>query len=115
MKTYQLELGFVSAILLSVWYFNEPNMQEFIGTLAVIFTFCYVQVATRLDEKSTKESLPCSHWLTKYLFIKETLWLIYFIVFLKAWSAAIGVCLFLLYPFWRKSYHVGKIIKDKLF
>jgi hypothetical protein len=52
MKTWIKELLFVSSILIGVWIFNGHDKVEILGTLAVIFTFCFVQVATRLDEGS---------------------------------------------------------------
>lgn len=107
-RTWFWELFVVILVLGSVWLYNTATLQEFVGTLAVIITFCYVQVATRLDEASVRTEshyVSCRAWLLRYFFLKETCWLTYFAIFLQAWSAAIGVVVFLIYPLWRK-YHI---------
>jgi len=106
MKTWVKELLFVTLVLSGVWVGTGMKPVELIGTSAVIFTFCFVQVATRLDEASEKDPnaayrVHCRKWLTRYLVIKESLWFWYFSV-MGAWSALVGVTIFLLYPFWRK-------------
>lgn len=53
------------------------------------------------------------HWKLKwYLVSKEIWWLIYF-VYLGAWSALVGVGLFLLYPLWRHWYRSKWPVEEK--
>lgn len=47
--------------------------------------------------------VDCHHWARRYLVSKEICWLIYFVM-LGAWSALVGVGVFLLYPVWRHYY-----------
>lgn len=108
MKTWISELLFVITILTCVLAYNGINGPEIFGTLAVITTFCYVQVATRLDESirnkqdhDSGHEVHCRAWLTRYLLLKEILWCAYFSL-LGAWSALFGVAIFIAYPFWRK-------------
>lgn len=53
------------------------------------------------------------HWKLKwYLVSKEICWLGYF-VYLGAWSALVGVVLFLLYPLWRHWYRSKWPVEEK--
>ncbi len=45
----------------------------------------------------------CHRWLTRYLVGKEFCWLAYFVI-LGAYSALVGVGIFLAYPIWRHQY-----------
>jgi hypothetical protein len=45
--------------------------------------------------------VECHRWLTRYFLAKEVVWLTYF-VWLGAWSALVGVGVFLVYPIWRR-------------
>lgn len=87
---------------------------EFVGAAAVTLTFTHAQVADRLaeaernksslygaDSAINEHSVHCHAWLTRYLVTKEILWCVYFVV-LGAWSALVGVAVFLAYPLWRK-------------
>lgn len=90
------------------------HLVEWIGVLAVFFNFGYVSVADRLEqaEKSRVERgepamVECYPKLQRYLYAKEILWTVYFVM-LQAWSALAGVGLFLVYPYWRqvwRKYH----------
>lgn len=44
--------------------------------------------------------VECHRWLARYHVGKELLWLAYFVA-MGAWSALVGVFVFLLYPLWR--------------
>lgn len=48
--------------------------------------------------------VECYRWLQRYFIGKELCWLVYF-VWLGAWSALVGVFIFMLYPLWRR-YHL---------
>jgi hypothetical protein len=87
---------------------------EWIGVFAVFLNFGHVSVADRLAESQShkvsqgnKADIECYYKLQYYYYGKELLWLIYFVT-LGAWSALIGVILFLLYTPWRRlwrKYH----------
>jgi len=47
--------------------------------------------------------VDCHHWARRYLVGKEICWLIYFVV-LGAYTALVGVAVFLAYPIWRHQY-----------
>ena len=51
--------------------------------------------------------VECHRWLARYHVGKELVWLVYF-VWLGAWSALVGVGIFLLYPLWRKFHLRGR-------
>lgn len=95
-------------MLSAVVYFSDKGPAEWIGSLAVFLTFMHIQIADRLAEAEEKRgatnlSVEC-HWKLKwYLISKEACWLAYF-VSLGAWSALVGVGVFLLYPAWRHWY-----------
>lgn len=101
-KTYIKELAAVTVVLSIVWAASGCKPIAALGTLAVILTFCYVQVATRMDEKTQKETgrVSCQKLLAPYLVAKETCWLIYF-WYLGSYSALVGVSIFLAYPWYR--------------
>lgn len=105
LHTWHKELIFVFLILSFVWAISGFGSIEALGAAAVIFTFCHTQVAFRLEEKQkipdNPHKLSCYHWQSRYFLIKELCWLGYFIV-LGAWSALVGVFLFLVYPLWRR-------------
>lgn len=112
MRTWVKELIAVALALLAVLAAKGLSTKEVIGTLAVLLAFCHVQVATRLDESAEQkegarhsseasQGVRCRVWLERYLLAKEMLWLVYFVL-LGAYSALVGVAVFLLYPFWRR-------------
>jgi len=118
MKTWVKEILFVIAALTATWAFSGTKPVEVLGTIAVILTFCYVQVATRLDEQMARcesdenksHEIHCRVWLNRYLVMKEAMWCIYF-VYLGGWSALVGVVIFLLYPLWRNFHNGRKVSK----
>jgi len=100
----------VFVLLAIVTIFAGNTLVEWIGTFAVLFTFKHVSVANRLEEREAlrvkhtgKPEIECYKRLTQYLVTKEILWFAYFIL-LGAYSALVGVFVFLLYPVWRKWY-----------
>lgn len=54
-------------------------------------------------EQRLVNHVECYRWLRRYLVAKELCWLSYFVM-LSAWSALVGVGVFLLYPAWRHYY-----------
>ncbi len=108
MKTWQFEMLFVALCLFVVVFVsgNYGNPIEWIGSCAVLLTFGHAQVADRLAEKAAQyealgqESIDCHLWARRYWVMKEMLWLVYFVL-LQAYSALVGVGVFLAYPIWR--------------
>ena len=114
MKTWHYEFLFVAVVLATVaacaQAFLGKGLIEWVGALAVLLTFAHVQVADRLAEQAAKEeqaqgdaTVDCHRWARRYLVGKEICWLIYFVV-LGAYSALVGVAVFLAYPIWRHQY-----------
>lgn len=106
-KTWVYEFLVVLVILVTVALITKKGLIEWLGVFAVLVTFGHTQIADRLHEREAfrykidkNVEVEC-HWkLNWYFYIKETLWFIYF-VFLGAYSALVGVFIFLLYPLWR--------------
>lgn len=117
LKTYQLEQLFVGLVLIVAALITQRGLIEWVGVIAVFLNFGHVSVADRLreaEEKRRERSEPvmveCYHKLDYYYFSKEIFWLLYFVL-LGAWSALVGVGLFLCYGPWRKiyrKYHKGE-------
>ncbi|HEY8191595.1 MAG TPA: hypothetical protein VIG74_04155 [Alphaproteobacteria bacterium] len=104
--TWQIEAAVVGVSLLAVIALSGGRWVEYIGAAAVFFTFMHAQVTDRMAEQQAvlpQPTVQCWRWAQRYFFIKEVLWLVYFML-LHAWSALLGVGLFLLYPAWRKYY-----------
>ncbi|MFT5280654.1 MAG: putative membrane protein [Flavobacteriaceae bacterium] len=126
-KTYHIENFFVLFILLTVRFISGGFSLDFstitlsnqdfiiwiadwIALCAVYFTFVHASIAERMyeaEEKNTKENkennVECFYKLKKAYYSKEILWLITFTL-LSAWSALVGVFIFLLFPIWRKAW-----------
>jgi hypothetical protein len=104
--TWQIEAAVVGVSLLMVVVFSGGKSVEYLGAVAVFFTFMHAQVGMYMADAQREMPTPavqCWRWAQRYFFIKEVLWLGYFVL-LHAWSALAGVALFLLYPAWRKYY-----------
>ena len=104
LRTWHLELAVVATVLLTVAAISRGGWVEFVGAVAVILSFAHAQVADRLAEREAARDLvgvSCHRWASRYLFGKETLWLVYFIAH-ASWSALAGVGLFLIYTPWRR-------------
>lgn len=107
-KTWHIESLFVLVILSAVALISGKGKIEFIGVAAVFFTFMHASVAERLSEAENKRHLDgeviyvdCHRKLPVYFYIKEICWLTYFAL-IGAWSAIVGVFIFMAYPLWRK-------------
>lgn len=112
MKMWQKEALAVASILFLVVIFTGAKPIEYVGSLAVLFTFMHAQVGFRFSEAAQNNAdsptiVSCHRWSTRYFMAKEALWFVYFFA-LGAWSALVGVGVFLAYPFWRKHYRLKR-------
>lgn len=100
--------------LLLVFILTGHSWNELIGATAVLFTFGHASVGFRLEEAQAllaqnqgKATVECYKKMHTYFLLKECCWLVYFIT-LGAYSALVGVGIFLLYARWRsawRTYH----------
>ena len=84
----------------------DPSLVNAVAGIAVLFTFQYMTVSYRLMETQDKQeevTVACYKILPKYLWAKEMLWVLVFLL-TGAHTAIVGNVLFLLYPFWRRVY-----------
>lgn len=105
-KTWHYEATIVLLILCLTVYLSGNQLIEYLGALAVFFTFMLIEIQDRTNEKEALKAVPdneCYHLAPYYLYLKELLWISYFIC-KGAHSAIIGSVIFLLYPWWRKAY-----------
>lgn len=103
-----VEAGVVAAILIVVALVHNRPI-EWIGSVAVLASFLHGQVADRMAAKEAARPIPgtdCHRWSLRYYVGKEVLWFAYFGL-IGAWSALIGVVVFLAYPVWR-GWWVGR-------
>jgi len=107
MKTYNKERLFVLIVLLLPLIFNSTYI-ELLSAIAIWVTFQHHQVASRMQEKQNRDnpSVGCHKKLNLYFYIKEILWVIFYIL-IEAYSGIIGSIIFLLYPRWR-NYHLQR-------
>lgn len=118
---FHIEDIFVALVLIGTALFFGENYIEWIGVLAVFMAFKHTVVAFRLEDtvQTMERHAHISHPKNRQaqlFYTKEILWFIYFVL-LGAWSALVGVILFLLYPFWhkaRKKYHTGTKHKQEV-
>jgi hypothetical protein len=110
LKTYHLEQVFVAIILIITALITQRGLVEWVGVIAVFLNFGHVTVAERLREAEAMRHarnepvvVDCYKKLDYYYFGKELFWLVYFIM-LGAWSALVGIGIFLLYRPWREMY-----------
>lgn len=93
--------------LVAAWDLSgTPALAQFLGAIAVFFTFRHVSVANRLEEaqdRSDVKTVDCYKKLTHFLVIKEILWVAVFSL-TGAWTALAGIPIFLFYPVWRRYY-----------
>lgn len=116
-RTWQIESAFVLLVLALTALLSGRGRIEWIGVVAVWFTFMHASVSNRLEEMEAKRvqesgliSVDCYRWSTRYLFLKEVCWLSYFLL-LGAWSALVGTAIFLAYSPWRRlwrKHHVRR-------
>jgi len=104
-RTWQLEATLVAIVLAAVAIYRGSKL-EWLGSLAVFFTFMHAQVSFRLseaEERRTVAQVECYRKAQYYFLAKEACWFSYFLL-MGSWSALIGVFIFLIYPIWR-NYH----------
>ncbi len=114
-KTYHVETAFVAVLLAVGVILSDGGYIEWLGAFAVLLTFGHASVADRLAEVQAEKpvdqvEVSCFYKLKRYYYGKEILWLAYFVL-LHAWSALIGVFVFMLYVPWRRlwrKYHSRK-------
>jgi len=102
--TYVGEIIVVGVILSGVALAAHGGVWEWVGSLAVLFSFCHAQISDRMAEKEAKKNTPeihCWKWSLRYFIAKESLWFVYFLAH-GSYAALAGVILFLMYPFWRR-------------
>ncbi len=102
-RTWVVEIAVVTTVLLVVWVATGARARELVGVLAVAASFAHGQVAERMREQEavrTVASVHCHRMSVRYFVAKEAAWCVYFLLS-GAWSALVGVALFLLYPVWR--------------
>jgi hypothetical protein len=104
-RTWQLEAVAVAFVLVAIAIASGKGATEWLGALAVFFTWSHASVADRLAEEHavTGGSVDCHRWAGRYYWAKELLWFAYF-TWLGAWSALAGCVLFLVWPLWRKAW-----------
>jgi hypothetical protein len=113
-KTYHVEGGIVLLVLVMVAAFSDKTLVDYLGVIAIFFTFLHATIAEYLREAEAKRHLDnpeslnsCHHKLPYYFYAKEITWLLYFFL-LGANAAIVGVLIFLLYQPWRRlwrKYH----------
>ena len=104
MKPWMGGLAAVAGVLVAVAIASGGGWVELLGATAVTLSFAHAQVADRLAEVDAAREVPavdCNAWATRYLLAKEVCWCGYFVA-LGAWSALVGVGMFLTYPVWRR-------------
>lgn len=105
-RTWHIESLICAILLGSVTYFcTSGEWVDWLTTAAVLLTFNYTSVASRLDESQerieTKHGVECRQWLVRYLIGKEFLWMLVFLLS-GLYPALVGNFIFLVYPFWRR-------------
>ncbi len=116
-RTYHIEGAFVMFLLIGVLLITKKGLIEYLGVLAVFFTFMHATIAEYMREAEMERlahnhsgpvaPVECYYKLPYYFYAKEICWLVYFTI-LGAYSALVGVVIFLLYQPWRnlwRSYH----------
>lgn len=109
------ESAFVFLFLLVTVIIKKFSLHEIICGLAVWFTFMHAQVADRMQEQQSqmeKPTVECYKKSNYYFWIKEVLWITFFLM-MKSYAALVGSVIFFFYPMWRKFYN-KKIKKSNI-
>jgi len=114
MRTWHFEMIVVAGVLIAVVVWTGNQWLEWIGAAAVLCTFGHASVGFRMSEQvehyerqTGQTVVTCYEWSTRYFVMKEALWFAYFAL-LGAYSALVGVFIFLLYPAWRRVWRRRK-------
>lgn len=100
MKTWKIEAIVILSILLLSLLFKEVSIADILCLLGVWTTFMHGQVADRMQEKQAlmiKPDVECYKWSNRYFFIKEGLWITFFLL-IRSYPALIGSVVFFCYP-----------------
>jgi len=103
LRTWHFEHAFV-LVVLSVVALYSRSLVEWLGVIAVYFSFAHAAIADRMAERQALQLRPeveCYRWSTRYFVGKEVVWVAYFVAH-RSYSALVGCALFLAYPVWRK-------------
>lgn len=107
MKTWKIETLVVAGILIAVNLITHHLFSlDALAALAVLLSFGATSISDRLTEQEALRAQPqveCYRKFILYFLGKEICWFLYFFL-THAYSALVGVCIFLLYPLWRKFY-----------
>lgn len=112
-RTWHVEAAVMAAILAATVIATGNTLIEWVGAGAVFLSSRHMSIADRMREREEQRlvsEVPCHAWLDRYWVAKEVLWLGYFIA-LGAWSALVGVGMFLAYPYWRRLYRRWRPIR----
>lgn len=104
MKTWHIEGAAVAVVLALTVFLTGNHPSEWLGALAVQLTFHHAAIAERMTERQaalTNPDVACYRWSSRLFIGKEALWFGYF-AWRGAYSALVGVVLFLIYPLWRR-------------
>lgn len=109
-QAWVLESTFVLTTLLLTALLSGKGWVEYIAVLAVYFTFKHASVSERLREandansrNASAETVACAPKLNRFFYMKEVLWVAFFLLS-GSWSALAGCVVFLLYGWWRAAY-----------
>lgn len=131
LRTWHLESLTVTSLLILMYvlwgkdhgaYFQFRGMPisvEWIGSLAVLFTFQHASIGFRLEEQQAllvkttgAATVECYYKLQKYFYAKELCWLSYFLL-TGSYAALVGVGVFLLYGSWRRAWRNAHPLKSE--
>lgn len=110
--TWQVEQAIVFLVLALVaigrLIITGHGWVEWLGVFAVSFSAQHASVAKDMEfrerqrvEKGGQAEVHCFRWLQRYFYLKESFWLVYFLL-VGAYSALAGVGIFLALGWWWK-------------
>jgi hypothetical protein len=105
-SAWQLEALFVATTLALTAVLSGSRLTDWVGAVAVFFTFMHGQISFDFAEDQSAKSAPdvsCHRWSGRYFVVKEALWVLTFTL-LEAWPLLIGTVVFLTYPKWRTAF-----------
>ena len=113
-KTYIKEVIVFLIVIIITGLFSKIDVKWLLTSVALLFTFCHMQISSRLAEaKIDGREVYCYRLQTFYLIAKEISWVSLFIIS-ELYLAIVGPIIFLLYPAWRGFYVSRKRKKDEI-